>query len=597
MTCSTDNDNGSDDATADSNWHGPTITRRAAIAAVGSILGLSSSDSVSAQQTSGGSSVAITSATQVAGTQLYIGPDSAKSNVKQEAGRVYQATDTQVMYYSDGANWVKLGVGSVQESVPQVNTETATINDTVSGGKAAPMRRATWSAEFEQKLNLDGGWNNPVLLDEVHFADENYRIISEDQQAGEYRVHTTADFTSFSFQISDLFPSFSQGLCDGIVLDDGRFLFLFNNGNQGMDVLTAGSSSFGSGNFTNRGEATSGTVDGGAYQDDSGTVHYYGEDFTGTVSSKIIEHHTAPASNLINSTQQPDALNLSDAGWSTGDPSFERVGEFVYMFHDFKVNHPNYHTAVSITRKDNLDSFSVVNHNINPSRFGGDIDVVKRGNIWEAVTELDEGNTGDMGHWKMTPVPWSGGGIDGRRYQMTDTNTGADISRSQFDDVDDEWNFDLLGAPQYPKPKFRLFNNSGDLTGALRSSNTGSLSIDGPTDGVEVGVPGSGQVEFSVENSELKLLETGAVSANSRGLFLQANNGEELNLGVTGSGSVEVNITENRTDINQFISLNIKSSPPSSPVAGDVYIDDGTNTASGNLALRVYDGTSFIDMN
>jgi|APHM01.1.fsa_nt_gi hypothetical protein len=96
----------------DSSWHGPTITRRAAVSAVGSILGLSVADSVSAQQTSGGSSVAITSATQVAGTQMFIGPDSAKSNVSQQAGRVYRATDTQVEYYSDGTQWVKFGVGN-----------------------------------------------------------------------------------------------------------------------------------------------------------------------------------------------------------------------------------------------------------------------------------------------------------------------------------------------------------------------------------------------------------------------------------------------------------------------------------------------------
>lgn len=128
MTYSTDNDNGSDDATADSNWHGPTITRRAAVSAVGSILGLSVADSVSAQQTSGGSSVAITSATRVAGTQMFIGPDSAKSNVSQEAGRVYRATDTQVEYYSDGTQWVKFGVGSTQEAVPQVRSEESPTN-------------------------------------------------------------------------------------------------------------------------------------------------------------------------------------------------------------------------------------------------------------------------------------------------------------------------------------------------------------------------------------------------------------------------------------------------------------------------------------
>jgi hypothetical protein len=39
------------------------------------------------------------------------------------------------------------------------------------------------------------------------------------------------------------------------------------------------------------------------------------------------------------------------------------------------------------------------------------------------------------------------------------------------------------------------------------------------------------------------------------------------------------------------------SSPPSSPSAGDSYQDDGTNTASGNTALRIYNGTSWVDQN
>jgi hypothetical protein len=67
--------------------------------------------------------VSISSATQVAGTQLFIGPDSGKSSVSQQAGRVYRATDTQVEYYSNGTNWVKFGVGSTQEPVPGVSTK------------------------------------------------------------------------------------------------------------------------------------------------------------------------------------------------------------------------------------------------------------------------------------------------------------------------------------------------------------------------------------------------------------------------------------------------------------------------------------------
>jgi hypothetical protein len=113
----------------ESGWTGPTISRRAALGVVGGIFGIGLiADSAMSQQTtetiaSGGSNVAITSATQVAGTQLFIGPDTTKSNVSQQEGRVFQAVDTQVRYYSDGSQWVKLGLGSDQEAVPNVDAD------------------------------------------------------------------------------------------------------------------------------------------------------------------------------------------------------------------------------------------------------------------------------------------------------------------------------------------------------------------------------------------------------------------------------------------------------------------------------------------
>lgn len=43
--------------------------------------------------------------------------------------------------------------------------------------------------------------------------------------------------------------------------------------------------------------------------------------------------------------------------------------------------------------------------------------------------------------------------------------------------------------------------------------------------------------------------------------------------------------------------LPLLSSPPSNPEAGDYYLDDGTNTGSGNVSVRVYDGTAWVDQN
>jgi hypothetical protein len=119
----TDSDQSEDEA----DWNGPTVSRREIVlAGIGGILTLGiagGADSQAAEpnpDVSGGSSVSITSATRVDGTDLFVGPDSAKSNVSQKVGKIYLAVDTQIRYYSDGNNWVKLGVGSSTEPAPSV---------------------------------------------------------------------------------------------------------------------------------------------------------------------------------------------------------------------------------------------------------------------------------------------------------------------------------------------------------------------------------------------------------------------------------------------------------------------------------------------
>lgn len=48
--------------------------------------------------------------------------------------------------------------------------------------------------------------------------------------------------------------------------------------------------------------------------------------------------------------------------------------------------------------------------------------------------------------------------------------------------------------------------------------------------------------------------------------------------------------------INDVLHMVPKSSPPSSPSNGDVYVDDGTNTSSGNPAFRLYDGGAWTEL-
>lgn len=104
---------------------GKKLTRRGVL--LGAATGMSAA-AVNALGQSGddghlyGGKMALSEAYNVAG-DLWIGPDSAKSTVSGDSGRVYMASDTQVEYYGDAGSWVKKGIGSSSEPVPSVTTE------------------------------------------------------------------------------------------------------------------------------------------------------------------------------------------------------------------------------------------------------------------------------------------------------------------------------------------------------------------------------------------------------------------------------------------------------------------------------------------
>jgi hypothetical protein len=146
----------------DSSWSGPTISRRKVVGAVSALVGLGLAGSAQSQSTlstktlvTGGSNVSITSATKVAGTELFIGPDSTKSNVSQQAGRVFRAVDTNVEYYSDGNQWVKFSVGSSQESVPAVIGEDIQANNKMNLGERTSPPPTTNVGDFWYRGDKD----------------------------------------------------------------------------------------------------------------------------------------------------------------------------------------------------------------------------------------------------------------------------------------------------------------------------------------------------------------------------------------------------------------------------------------------------------
>jgi hypothetical protein len=60
-----------------------------------------------------------------------------------------------------------------------------------------------------------------------------------------------------------------------------------------------------------------------------------------------------------------------------------------------------------------------------------------------------------------------------------------------------------------------------------------------------------------------------------------------------GSGGIQ----RAKPKFEDVANMTVQSSTPSNPEEGDIYIDDGSNTSSGNYAVRIYNGTSWVDQN
>lgn len=69
-----------------------------------------------------GGTMALSQAFKIA-DGIWVGPDSAKSNVAADSGNLYLASNTDVDYYGDGGNWVLRNVGSASKSVPEIHSQ------------------------------------------------------------------------------------------------------------------------------------------------------------------------------------------------------------------------------------------------------------------------------------------------------------------------------------------------------------------------------------------------------------------------------------------------------------------------------------------
>lgn len=167
---------------------------------------------------------ALSEAFNVAGN-LWVGPDSAKSNVSADSGRIYMATDTQVDYYGDSGSWVELGIGSASNPVPSVHTEEASITDPAGEAQLKFLGLdASNSIRDEDEFDLEAG----VLIER---QDDRYTetrlILGRDVYLGVRKNDDLTDLESGEGGSTEflLNPASSPNLTLENDLDQGIFYF------------------------------------------------------------------------------------------------------------------------------------------------------------------------------------------------------------------------------------------------------------------------------------------------------------------------------------------------------------------------------------
>jgi len=155
------------DDSDESRWDRPTVSRRSVLATFGAISGIAglAAGQNGGQQRLEAGSMSLSNATRIAGTDIWIGPDSGKANVDPSEGRKYEAVDSQVDYYGDGSSWNKMGIGSSQEPVPSVNTDDASF-------KGEP-----WHDVTRYGAVGDGSTDDSQAIEDAMGTDSDFRVV------------------------------------------------------------------------------------------------------------------------------------------------------------------------------------------------------------------------------------------------------------------------------------------------------------------------------------------------------------------------------------------------------------------------------------
>lgn len=154
-----------------------------------------------------------------------------------------------------------------------------------------------------------------------------------------------------------------------------------------------------------------------------------------------------------------------------------------------------------------------------------------------------------------------------------------------FAKISDDFLSDLGGGSSYTDQQaIAAINNDADhgstASHTYFSGNFSDLS------GVSVS---TGQLSFDpATQSELNTHKGNASAHHSK--TPEFTNSDAI-AAINGS-----DITPNSVGIATVLNMPAASSAPASPTAGDIYVDDGTNSTSGSTAFRYYDGSAWVDL-
>ncbi|WP_425399656.1 LamG-like jellyroll fold domain-containing protein [Aeoliella sp.] len=239
---------------------------------------------------------------------------------------------------------------------------------------------------------------DPLIFDKIHFGDNEYRCLILHNNDQTFKLYRTADFSTFTLLDADwhseIEVSGETTFQDHFVRSDGTFVLYQNDGDDTTTAVWTGPDLE---NITRLGQVLNNEGDCGVYYDaETETVHIYTEDADnpfGSVSASVLSHWTTPAFDLLNATQQANAVDLGDRG--TGDPDVIKLGDKYFLFCDNTDAHPNYNVACY--QSDDLTNWTKNRLRILPIK-GGDLDLVKTSDTqWIGMTEYSDSDESGVG--------------------------------------------------------------------------------------------------------------------------------------------------------------------------------------------------------